>query len=945
MAGSKKDVKAFVERWRGSGDEDQETQLFWNDLLTSCLGISPEALKSFVNYELRIRGKAPDGKYHTRKADVYIPDHRVLIEQKSLGVGLDTPRDNGIWGLETPYQQARWYYSNMTRTMTPEWIITCDFGHIRIHDLNSLTPEEDYVEVALEELPDQIHLLGFIRDKSTSRIHKEQELSVEAGGYVTKLYDALAARYHHIEDDKEEQRSLNVLITRIVFLLYAEDADLLQSHLAFGSYCQGDPRALRGKLIDLFRALNTPESERDEYDDSPASAFPYMNGGLFADESIVIPTLDEEVATTIAEASAGFNWRDISPTIFGSVFESTLNPETRSQAGMHYTSVENIHRVIDPLFLNDLKRELQIAEGLKTTMRQREALNALHNKLASIHVLDPACGSGNFLTETYLQLRELENIVIADKAILDAVRNEQEEATQQTALPMDDTIRVSIDQMRGIEINDFAVAVAKTALWISETQMLERTKEVLPTLNLDPLPLSSNDGIVEGNALTTNWNVALPAKECDYICGNPPFLGARNQSPEQKAELVSVLGDVRNVGNIDYCAGWYYKAARYMMEAGHPIRAALVSTNSICQGEQVANIWKPLYDMGIHIDYAHNTFRWGNEASTTAHVHCIIVGFSRENVIHELFIHPTPDDPAEVTYPAHINAYLKDAPDIFIWSRSQPLCDAPIMGIGNKPIDGGNYLFKDTEKDEFVRREPGSERFFHRWLGSDEFINGRPRWVLWLGGTSPADLKELPLCMERIRRVREYRLASRSAQTRRLADVPTRFHVENMPSGTSVIVPEVSSERRRYIPMGFIGPETICSNKVRLIPGGTLFHFGVLQSLFHNAWMRAVAGRLESRYQYSINVVYNNFIWPDPTPAQKADIETCAQAVLDARELYEGCTLADMYDPNNEFLYPDLMKAHRELDAAVEAAYGVDFGGDEEKIVEHLFRLYAERTS
>ena len=875
-----------------------------------------------------------------RRIDVFVSDHNFLCEQKSWGIDLDKPEPrNG--GMETPLQQAMWYARHLPYSERPRWVMTCNFGTFRLYDLDNERPEDTVQEFSLEELPDSLYLLSFLTSNETSRLHKDQQLSIEAGAYVSRLYDALAKQYHHIEEKderaQEEQRSLNVLITRIIFLLYAEDADLLQSHQAFGRYCEGDPAKLRRKLVDLFETIDTPLEQRDEYMDEDLAAFPYVNGGLFADSSIIVPQMTSEILEAIADASQDFDWREISGVIFGGVFEGTLNPETRHAGGMHYTSVENIERCLKPLFLDELWDELHEAEGERTAAKRKQALARLHDKVASITIGDPACGSGNFLTEAYRQLRTIENRIIEDEL------SEETGNAGQTSLVIaqDSPVRVSLDQLYGIEINDFAVSVAKTALWITEEQMLRKTQEIYVGYDFDFLPLRSLSNLHEGNALKTDWSEVFP-DDLTYLVGNPPFLGARNQSKEQKAELLEVFDGAKNAGNIDYCGAWYMKAARFTQ--GKRTRCALVSTNSICQGEQVANLWKPLHDLGIHIDFAHNTFRWDNETADKAHVFCVIVGFSRENCEKRLYVHDTPDA-AEVKKAAKsINAYLSDAPDAFIWNRNKPICDVPKIGIGNKPIDGGFYLFADEEKTDFLNKEPGAESYFHRWIGSREFLHGESRWCLYLGDAAFAELKELPRCRERIEAVREYRLASKSAPTRKLADRPAHFHVENMPKGNSIVVPKVSSERRRYIPMGFVGPETLCSDLVFLIPNASLYHFGVLQSQFHNAWMRTVAGRLKSDYRYSGGIVYNNFVWPEPTVSQREEVERCAQAVLDARDAQEGATLADMYDPKNETFFPELMAAHRALDAAVEAAYGVDFGGDEERIVAHLFNLYAKKV-
>ena len=939
MPASKKEAKEFVKRWKkrlgaipaGSNNEQQDTQKFWVDLLINVLGIPSNTIDSFVDFERKVRG---------RRIDVFVSDHNFLCEQKSWGIDLDKPEPrNG--GMETPLQQAMWYARHLPYSERPRWVMTCNFGTFRLYDLDNERPEDTVQEFSLEELPDSLYLLSFLTSNETSRLHKEQQLSIEAGAYVSRLYDALAKQYHHIEEKderaQEEQRSLNVLITRIIFLLYAEDADLLQSHQAFGRYCEGDPAKLRRKLVDLFEAIDTPLDKRDEYMDEDLAAFPYVNGGLFADSSIIVPQMTPEILEAITDASQDFDWREISGVIFGGVFEGTLNPETRHAGGMHYTSVENIERCLRPLFLDELWDELHEAEGEKTAAKRKQALARLHDKVASITIGDPACGSGNFLTEAYRQLRTIENRIIEDEL------SEETGNAGQTSLVVaqDSPVRVSLDQLYGIEINDFAVSVAKTALWITEEQMLRKTQEIYVGYDFDFLPLRSLSNLHEGNALKTDWSEVFP-DDLTYLVGNPPFLGARNQSKEQKAELLEVFDGAKNAGNIDYCGAWYMKAARFTQ--GKRTRCALVSTNSICQGEQVANLWKPLHDLGIHIDFAHNTFRWDNEAADKAHVFCVIVGFSRENCEKRLYVHDTPDT-AEVKKAAKsINAYLSDAPDAFIWNRNKPICDVPKIGIGNKPIDGGFYLFADEEKTDFLNREPGAKSYFHRWIGSREFLHGESRWCLYLGDATFAELKELPRCRERIEAVREYRLASKSVPTRKLADRPAHFHVENMPKGNSIVVPKVSSERRRYIPMGFVGPETLCSDLVFLIPNASLYHFGILQSQFHNAWMRTVAGRLKSDYRYSGGIVYNNFVWPEPTVSQREEVERCAQAVLDARDAQEGATLADMYDPKNETFFPELMAAHKALDAAVEAAYGIDFGGDEEKIVAHLFNLYAERV-
>lgn len=913
--------------------EEEHSRSFWIELLQDVLGVQNATYA--LEFERKVKG---------RKIDVFYEDMGILIEMKGRGISLDeaTVRSKKA-GPETPYQQAKWYADNLPNSIRPRWIITCNFDEFRIYDMEAV--DDQYVSLALEELPEQVHLLSFFTDRRNSRLVKEKELSVKAGELVGKLYAQLSQQYRSIDTDAREQRSLNVLIVRLVFLLYAEDSGLLHEKDALLNYLKRFPAdQMRQAVIDLFAVLDTPEDERDPYLPDYLLAFPYVNGGLFGNDDIVVPQFTDQIRLDLLlEASQSFDWSGISPTIFGAAFESTLNPETRRSGGMHYTSIENIHKVIDPLFLDDLKAELSAIEGEKVERNRKMKLRAFQRKLAGINVFDPACGSGNFLTESYLALRKLEN------RVLEGLQGDQ------MGIGFDEEsspIQVSIGQFYGIEINNFAVSVAKTALWIAEEQMMEATQEIL-LQPFDFLPLKSNGNIREGNALRMDWNDVLPANRCSYICGNPPFLGARNQSKQQKAELLDVFHGAKNSGNVDYVAGWYVKAAEY---AGmQPIRCAFVSTNSICQGEQVANVWKSLWDAGVRIDFAHDTFRWANEANGQAHVFVIIVGFSKLGGPKQLFHHAGPDEPAAELRPANINAYLSDAPDAFVVNRSNPLCAAPRIGIGNKPIDGGSYLFKPEELEAFLAEEPGAAPFVHPWLGSEEFIKGKRRFALWLGDATPAQLDVLPKCRERISAVREFRLASKSAPTRKLAERPANYHVENMPKGPSILVPKVSSERRRYVPLGFVEPPTLCSDLVFLIPDATLYHFGVLHSQFHNAWMRTVCGRLESRYRYSGGVVYNNFPWPGAAPETSAvsverlaplevreRIESCAQAVLDARAVHAGATLADLYDP--EKMPSDLLAAHQALDAAVEAAYGVDFGGDEEKIVAHLFELYTQIT-
>ncbi|MCD8322694.1 MAG: methylase [Oscillospiraceae bacterium] len=908
-------AKEFAEHWQGRGDEKQDTQVFWIGLLRNVYGV--EQPEDYIQFELPVKLS------HTSFIDAYIPEVEVLIEQKGADVSLRKGIRQSDGSLLTPYEQAFRYRGSLPYGQNVRWIVVCNFQTFEIHDMKHPQAEPDVIR--LEELPKEYYRLNFLAEKKDEKLQREEEISMAAGDLVGRLYDAFAKQYAD-PTSPEAMHSLNVLCVRLVFCLYAEDAGIFGGHTMFRDYMEGfETHQMRKALAELFDVLDTPEEKRNKYlaeDDPRLAAFPYVNGGLFSGaEEIEIPPFTEEIRHVLLDnASAGFDWSEISPTIFGAVFESTLNPETRRSGGMHYTSIENIHKVIDPLFLNGLKEELNqiLTEPVEKTRKRR--LGAFQEKLAGLRFLDPAAGSGNFLTESYLSLRRLENQVIL------------EQNYGQTMLDTHDPIRVKINQFYGIEINDFAVTVARTALWIAESQMLRETEEIVRR-ELDFLPLKTQAGIVEGNALRLDWETVVPKRELGYIMGNPPFVGARMMGAEQKKDVNDVFPGWKNAGNLDYVCCWYKKAADMM--AGTSVRAALVSTNSVTQGESVANLWKPLMESGVHIDFAHRTFRWDSEAKIKAHVHCVIVGFSvapnsRERVIY------TDGRPQIVS---NINGYLVDADNIFVESRSKPICDVPEIGIGNKPIDGGNYLFTEEERDEFLKKEPTAQKYFKPWYGSQEFINRCPRYCLWLGECSPAELRRMPECMKRIEAVREFRLASKSEGTRKIADKPTRFHVENMPKGNYIVIPEVSSERRRYVPMGFMTPDILCSNLVKIVPNATLYHFGILTSNVHMAWMRAVCGRLEMRYRYSKDVVYNNFPWPTPTEAQRARIEQTAQAILDARALYPDSSLADLYD--NLTMPPELRTAHQHNDRAVMDAYGFPKKGmTESACVAELMRMY-----
>ena len=901
----------FIKRWQGRGYEKGESQLFWIDLLTNVYGISDAA--SFIRFEQQARLD------HTSFIDAMIPSTHVMIEQKSLGKNLRQPIKQSDGNMLTPFQQAQRYSAVLPYSERPRWIVTCNFAEFDVYDMEN--PKGEPSRIELKDLEREYYRLQFLVEVRSVHLERELQVSMQAGEIVGRIYDELIKQYD--ETDPMALRSLNILCVRLVFCLYAEDAGVFPRHDMFHDYLESfDVPSMRMALLQLFDTLNTPTDKRSKYIRPDLAAFPYTNGGLFAEETDIPQFTPGLRNTLLKHASLDFDWSLISPTIFGGVFESTLNPETRRAGGMHYTSIENIHKVIDPLFMNQLRREFEACKELPNDKKRVVALLALQDKMAGLRFFDPACGSGNFLTETYLSLRRLEN------EILSIVYNRIERSF------FENPIKVNIHQFYGIEINDFAVTVATTALWISEAQMIAETERIV-NHDIDFLPLKSYANIHEGNSLRTDWNSVCNKNELDYIIGNPPFVGARLMSESQKEDMLAIFGAKwKNVGNIDYVGAWYKRAADYMQ--GTEIQAALVSTNSISQGEQVANLWQPLFEQGMRINFAHRTFRWDSEASLKAHVHVVVVGFSYVEWKQKLLF-----DNGQKLEVSNINAYLCDAPNVFIYSRSTSLCDVPVMGIGNKPIDGGNYLFTKEEKEEFVKREPLSAAYFHPWYGATEFIQQQPRYCLWLGDCSPREIKSMPLCYERVTNVRELRLASKSAGTRKLADTPTRFHVENMPEGTSIIVPRVSSEKRKYVPMGFISQGIFASDSVHLIPSATLYHFGVLESNVHMAWMRAVCGRLKSDYRYSKDIVYNNFPWPEATDEQRAEIAQAAQRILDARQLYPDSSLADLYDPT---LMPhELLKAHRDNDRLVMRLYGFPTSMTETECVAQLFKLYQKK--
>ena len=913
----KQAAKAFVREWSGKGYEKGETQRFWIDLLHTVFGIDNPT--KIMEFELPV--KTITKEKGSDFIDAYIHTTKVLIEQKGSHVDLGAKYRQSDGQELTPYQQGRRYAAGLPLNMHPRWIVACNFTTFEVHDMEH--PNDAPEVIRLADLEKEYPRLSFLVDDTNVHLKKELEVSIQAGEIVGVLYDKILAQYKD-PSNPESQKALNKLCVRLVFCLYAEDAGIFGSKNMFHDYMEQFPAPMfREQLIKLFRILDQKPEDRDPYEDEKLLAFPYVNGGMFAGD-IEIPRINEEIRDLILQrASDDFDWSQISPTIFGAVFESTLNPETRRAGGMHYTSIENIHKVIDPLFLDDLKAELAGIRATTVAKTKKERARAFQDKLAGLTFFDPACGSGNFLTESYTSLRRLENEALCIIYGGDRVMGE-----------MADPIKVSINQFYGIEINDFACSVAQTALWIAESQMMQETDEIVG-FNLDPLPLKTYTNIHEGNALRMDWNEVVPANELNYIMGNPPFVGYTFQSTEQKADLQLVCPECGK--NIDYVVGWYYKAARLMQ--GTTIKTALVSTNSITQGEQVASVWKPLLlQLGVHIDFAWRTFRWDSEASMQAHVHCVIIGFSvsDNHSLRRLF------DGQSITLVHNIAPYLIAAPDIFMENRSAPICPVPQMCKGSQPTDGGNLILSAEEKRDLLSKCPAAKVVIHPFIGAEEFIKGQERYCLWFTTVDPKFLRQCDSIKARIEAVRQSRLASPKVATRKWADFPMLFTENRQPDSTYILIPSVSSERREYVPMGFVEPDVIASNLVLLVPRATIYVFGVLESAVHMAWMRVVCGRLKSDYRYSAKVVYNNFPWPQPTEAQKSKIEQTAQAILDARALYPDSSLADLYDSLT--MPPELRKAHRANDAAVLEAYGFPKDATESDIVARLFKMYQELT-
>ena len=919
----KKKAKEFIKCWENRGNERQDSQSFWLDLLQSVYGV--EKPTEYITFEDKVKMD------HTSFIDGFIDTTKVLIEQKGADKNLNQAIRQSDNTLLTPFQQAKRYSANLPYSKRPRWIVTCNFKEFYVYDMEQPNGEPKVIKLA--DLDKEAYRLEFLIDKTNEHLEREMKVSIEAGAIVGEIYEGLLKQYIN-PDSPDSLHAINQLVVRLVFCLYAEDAGIFGHHMMFHDYlARFSSRDFRRALIDLFSILDTPIEERDPYLDDELLAFPYVNGGMFAENKLEIPNFTEELRELILEhASSSFDWSEISPTIFGAVFESTLNPDTRRSGGMHYTSIENIHKVIDPLFLDDLKAELNEIRQFKQFKTVEQKAKQFQSKLSSLVFFDPACGSGNFLTETYISLRRLENeaikLYMGDAVALDLGQ---------------DLVKVRLNQFYGIEINDFAVSVAKTALWIAESQMLEETKDIV-FREFDFLPLKSYTHIVNGNALTTNWETIVNKSKLDYIIGNPPFVGHQWQSSEQKKDMSHVFSDLKKHGKLDFVTSWFAKAAQFMQ--GTDITTAFVATNSIVQGESVRILWEYLFNKGVEIQFAHQSFKWLSEAREKAGVSVVIIGFT-------VFETKTPKllfygENKEICN--NINAYLVKGDNYFIQSRGKPLNPAmPVMTKGSQPTDGGHLVLSASERIKFLERTSELSEIIKPYIGSNELINKKERYCFWLVDVAPSLIKKVPELRARLEAVKESRIASPTKSVQEQSLTPQLFTQIRQPNVNYIAVPEVSSEHRRYIPIGFLDSETIASNKLYIIPESNLYIFGVLISNVHMAWTRIVAGRLEERYSYS-PAVYNNFPWPEVTDAQKAKISETAKAILDARALYPDSSLANLYD---ELTMPvELRKAHQKNDRAVMEVYGMTKIVDgkktwltESETVARLFEMYEEKVN
>lgn len=930
-------AKHFIQKYKDKSNEKSDAQSFWIDFL----GIFVDEPTQKINFEKTV----PLG--HTSFIDAYIPHAKTLIEQKSSGIDLNKAKKQSDGSELTPFEQAKRYNDELPYSQKARYIIVCNFDEFHIHDMES--PKDPPQIINFADLTKQIHRFAFLNESKSDELKalalaKQSELSFKAARLIKQIQDELIALYAAAtpsgEPSEQDFASINMLLTRLVFCFYADDSGVFAKRDMFGEYLAEHKANMRQAILDVFSMLSTPEHKRSKFEDDKLLDFPYTNGGLFEFYDENIPQFNDKLAKLIIdEATYGFDFSLISPTIFGGLFESTLNPETRRSGGMHYTSIENIEKLIKPLFLDKLESELDEIIAIKQKDTKDKKLIEFQKKLGSLCFFDPACGSGNFLTQTFLCLRELENKALKE-------RFTDKKGTFQGVLEGFDTcgICVDINNFYGIEINSFATAVAKTALHIADKQMRKATNELIHT-NLEYLPLRDFENILCANAFDVSWHEHCP--KADFIIGNPPFIGHQYRSKEQRAEMDLIFKDFENYGKLDYVTAWFKKSFDYMKFLPNT-RTAFVATNSICQGEQVAPLWKPLFESGVSIDFAYTSFKWDNSVDfgtgkkekadkKMAAVYVIIVGFSLNNSSEKYIFTGNSRIPA-----SNINGYLADAPNIVIESRSKPLCNVPEMTAGSKVNDNGNLILSQDEKDEILAKYPNADKFIKQFMGADEFINNKIRYCLWLVNADPSELSKIPPIMDRIQKVREFRLSSKNDASIKKADYPMLFDANRQPLNQYIIIPLTSSENRNYIPMDFLKPDIIINNAVQALQNATLADFAILTSSVHMEWMRAVGGRLETRYRYNISLVYNNFPFASLDDKDKETLTATAQGILDARAEFGDCSLADLYNPLT--MPANLRKAHERNDQAVLKIYGIDKTATPSDIVKELFTRYEKEV-
>lgn len=881
----------FSKEWENEISEDAEAKSFWDGFF-DVFGLTRRRLASF---EFQVKKHGGNNGF----IDLFWPG-MLIVEHKSRG------RD-----LEKAHIQAMDYFPGLIEKELPKYILVSDFEKFKLYDLEESTEQE----FLLKDLHKKAYLFGFIAGYKKQEYKEEDEVNIRAAELMGKLYDVMIETGY-------KGHELNVFLVRILFCLFSDDANIFLHH-QFRSYLENRTRedgSDTGMHLDsLFHILNTSFEKRQTTLDEELSQFPYVNGGLFA-EQINCPAFNSEMRKRLIEACA-FDWSKISPAIFGSLFQSVMDKDARRHLGAHYTSEKNILKLIKPLFLDELYAELEACG------KNVKRLNELHEKISKLKFLDPACGCGNFLIIAYRELRLLE---------LELLKRRLGQVV--LGFGVASYIRIKPEQFFGIEIDEFPARIAQTAMWLMNHQMNEIASQTFGQ-NIIDLPLGKGATIFIGNALQKNWEEVVTKNELSYILGNPPFIGQHLQNAEQKKDMKNIFGKIKGAGVLDYVSAWYIKAAQYIQNTN--IKVAFVSTNSITQGEQVSILWNELLNKyGIKINFAHKTFKWSNEARGKAGVYCVIIGFANFDADKKyLYEYEDIKGKAHEVRVKNINPYLFQGEDILIHSRSKAISNCPLMQWGNKPVDGGFLNLTDQEKEELLEREPNAEKFIRKYIGAREFIHNEARWCFWLKGVNPEEIKNCPLIMNKIQKVREFRLASKKVATQKIANIPSLFGEIRQPEEQYILVPSTSSENRKYIPFGFISKDIIVNNSCHVIPGATLYHFGILESEMHMVWVNYVCGKLESRYRYSKDIVYNNFPWPEnPSEEKIKTIEKYSQEVLDVRLKYPTSSLADLYDPLT--MPADLVKAHQNLDQAVDSAYGKKSFATSAERMEFLFWSY-----